>query len=141
MDVVGSISAVTAAIGLVKELRAIDAQFDKAELKLKIADLSEALSEAKLGLIDVAQQLQEKDAEIKRLNDLLSFKATKLVDKGEFRYFADENGGAMGAPICSRCERKGDFHRVVQDRSKGIGKITYYCPACKANFGPHVHHF
>lgn len=138
MDVVAIISTVSAALGLAKEIREIDAQFDKAELKLKIADLTISLSDAKLGLLDVAEQMREKDAEISRLSGLLAYRDTKLVDKGEFRYFADESGNAKGFPICPRCEKRGDFHTLVQDRSKGIRGITYNCPSCKANFGPRV---
>lgn len=140
MDVVATISALTAALGLAKEIREIDSQFDKAELKLKVAELTVALSDAKVGLLDVAEQVRAKDKEIAQLRELLAFRETKLSDQGEFRYFVDENGSPKGAPICSRCERNGNFHKVVQDRSKGIGKITYYCPSCQANYGPHVRH-
>lgn len=141
MDVVATISAVSAALGLAKEIREIDAQFDKAELRLKIADLTISLSEAKLGLQDVAEQIREKDAEISRLSKLLEFREAKLSDQGEFRYFANEEGGPKGFPICPRCEKKGDFHSLVQDRSKGAGSATYVCPTCKANFGQHVKYF
>jgi len=141
MEIAGAISGITAALGLAKEIREIDSQFDKAELKLKVADLTVALSDAKLGLLDVAEQLRTKDKEIAQLRELLTFRETKLSDQGEFRYFVNEDGDPKGAPICSRCEKTGNFHTLVQDRSKGIGKITYYCPACKANFGPHVRHF
>jgi len=135
MDVAGAISAVTAALGMVKELRAIDAQYDKAELKLKIADLTEALSDAKLGLVDVAQELKSKDAEIAALRDQLAFRAAKLVDQGHFRYFANEEGNASGPPVCPICERKGLFIRLAQDRSKSAGGVTYVCPSCKSDFG------
>jgi hypothetical protein len=119
----------------VKEIRTIDSQLDKADLKLKIADLTEALSEAKLGIVDVADQIQKKDEEIARLNALLVFKADNLVSKGAFRYFADSDGKASGVPICPVCERKGLFLKLAQDRSKGAGSATYVCPSCKANYG------
>jgi DNA-directed RNA polymerase subunit M/transcription elongation factor TFIIS len=135
MDIVGSISAVSAALGLVKELRAIDAQFDKAELKLKIAELTEALSDAKLGLIDVAEELKAKDGLIAGLRERLEFREAKLVDTGKFRYFADEAGKATGVPICPVCEKKGLHLVLAQDRSKGSGGVTYVCPSCKANYG------
>lgn len=137
MDIASTLASVTAALGLVKELRAIDAQYDKAELKLKIADLTEALSEAKLGLVDVAEQIQAKDSEIAKLNEQLQFRAAKLVDKGHFRYFADEHGNATGVPICPVCERKGLFLRSAQDRKNGAGSVSYVCPSCKADYGYH----
>lgn len=138
MDIAGSLSAVTSALGLVKELREIDAQFDKAEMKLKIAELTSALSDAKLGLADIAEELKNKEAEIARLRGIIDFRDTKLVDRGQFRYFSDSEGKPIGHPLCPPCEKNGDFLSVVQDRSKGIGKITYYCPKCKANYGPYV---
>lgn len=138
MDIAGSLSAVTAALGLVKELRDIDAQFDKAELKLKIADLTSALSDAKLGLVDISQELKAKEDEISRLRATIEFRETKLIDKGQFRFFAGDDGKGKGLPICPVCEKRGDFISVAQDRSHGIGKITYYCPKCKANYGPSV---
>ncbi|MGB3814028.1 MAG: hypothetical protein WA950_12455 [Shinella sp.] len=138
MDVATAITSVTAALGLVKELREIDVQYDKAELKLKIADLTEALSEAKLGLVDIADQLREKDGQIARLQELLQFRNSKLLDRGQFRFFADEAGNPKGLPICPVCERRGNHLSLAQDRSRGAGGVTYYCPSCKANYGPHV---
>ncbi|MDH0114062.1 hypothetical protein N7379_06190 [Rhizobium pusense] len=138
MDIAGSLSAVSSALGLVKELREIDVQFDKAEMKLKIAELTSALSDAKLGLVDVAEELKKKEAEIARLRGIIDFRDTKLVDRGQFRYFADSEGNPTGHPLCPPCEKNGDFLAVVQDRSKGIGKITFYCPKCKSNYGPYL---
>jgi hypothetical protein len=138
MDIAGSLSAVTAALSLVKELREIDTQLDKAELKLKITDLTSALSDAKLGLIEIAEDVRAKESEITRLKNIIEFRETKLVDKGQFRYFADKNGNATGLPLCPLCEKTADFLSLTQDRSKGIGKITYYCPKCKSNYGSYV---
>ncbi|MCD4509728.1 hypothetical protein LQT97_00625 [Brucella pseudogrignonensis] len=137
VDISAALSAVTAAMGLAKELRSIDKEFDKAELKLKIADLAEALSDAKQNILTIGDDLRERDAEITRLQSLLNFKAEKLIDKGQFRYFADAEGKATGMPICPVCERKGNFLAIVQDRSRGAGGINYLCPSCKANYGMH----
>jgi hypothetical protein len=138
MDIAGTLAAITAALGLAKELHNIDHQFDKAELRLKVAELTTALADAKIGLVDVADQLRAKDAQIEKLREKLAFRAAKLIDKGQFRYFADDDGNAKGTPICPRCERNGEFLVLVQDCSRGIGRITYSCPGCKSNYGPHV---
>lgn len=138
MDITTAIGSVTAALGLMKELREIDAQFDKADLKLKIAELTGALADAKAGLVEVADQLRGKDAEIARLTEQLTFRNVKLIDRGQFRFFADADGNPKGLPICPVCEKRGDNLALTQDRSKGAGRITYYCPSCKANYGPYV---
>ncbi len=138
MDIVTALASVTAALKLAKELRDIDHQLDKADLKLKVAQMTEALAKAQTALTDAEAELRAKGEEISKLKAGLQFRATKLVDRGQFRFFADEAGNAKGTPICPRCEQRGEYLAVVQDRSKGIGKITYYCPGCKANYGPHV---
>lgn len=132
MDLAAAMSSVSAALGLVKELRLIDAQFDKAELKLKISDLTEALSEAKLGLVDVAQQLQDKDTEIAELKKKVRYRAEKLIDKNGFRYEAND-GKASGLPYCPACENKGLFIKLAQDRN--TPGHPFKCPSCRADYG------
>ena len=138
MDLAAGLSALTAAIGLVRELKSADAQFSEASLKLKIAELSVALADAKSAMVDASEALRARDAEISRLRTELDFRSTKLVDKGQFRYFVDESGNPTGTPICPKCEKKGEYLSVVQDRSKGAGRVTYYCPGCRSNYGPRV---
>jgi hypothetical protein len=138
MDIAGALATLTAAIGLAKELRDIDHQFDKAELRLKIVEMTDALATAKAALVEAEGVIRDKDEEVSRLRSELALKATQLVDRGQFRFFADEAGNPKGRPICPKCEKRGDYLEVVQDRTKGAGRITYYCPGCKANYGPHV---
>lgn len=132
MDVAGTLSAITAAIGLAKELKDVDHQLDKADLKLKVAELTSALAEAKMGLVDVADQLRAKDEHIIALRERLQFKADKLIDRGSFRYFSD-GGDPVGPPVCPVCEAKGLFLKLAQDRS--TNGYPYKCPNCKANYG------
>ncbi len=131
MDIAGSISAVTAALGLVKELREIDAQFDKAEMKLKIAELTEALSDAKLGLVDVAQSLKEKDEQINKLKASIQ-RREETVERNGYHYRKGGNGGPVGKPFCPVCLEDGNFTLTVDIYE--AGRPTK-CPRCKANFG------
>lgn len=132
MDIVGTIAAVGSALGVVKELKEIDAQYDQAALKLKIADLTTALADAKLGLVDVAEQLKAKDGEISDLKAKLRYRAENLVEHNGFRY--QSNGGkADGLPFCPVCEAKGVYLKVVQVLN-APGQ-PFCCPSCKANYG------
>lgn len=132
MDIATTISAVGAALGVVKELKQIDAQFDQASLKLKIAELTAALADAKLGLVEVAEALRDKDAKISELAALLKYRADNLVDYNGFRYLA-KDGKPSGLPYCPVCEHKGIYVRLAQDRSKA--GMPYCCPSCKGNYG------
>ncbi|GGD43364.1 hypothetical protein [Aureimonas glaciei] len=132
MDIAGSLAAVGSALTIVKELRAVDAQMDQATMKLKVAELTSALADAKLGLVDVADQLREKDAEISKLRDALRYREDNLISVNGLRYHT-KGVHAVGAPICPVCEAKGLFLTVVRDVSSP--GHPFKCPSCKANFG------
>ncbi|GGA50908.1 hypothetical protein GCM10011385_00180 [Nitratireductor aestuarii] len=132
MDIAGSIAAVSSALTIVKEIKEIDAQLDQASLKLKIAELTEALAEAKLGLVDVLEDLRMKDQEISRLNDQLRYRAENLIDYNGFRY-QNVEGSPKGRPYCPACEAKGLYIMVAQDRN--TPGHPYKCPSCRADFG------
>lgn len=132
MDIAGAISAVTAAIGFARELNNVNIQVDQATLKLKVAELTTALADAKLGLVDVAELLRDKEQEIARLTGLLAYKASNLVDVDGMRY-RTQDGQPVGLPICPVCEAKGLFITLAQDRS--TNGYPYRCPSCKANYG------
>lgn len=135
MDIAGAISAVGASISLVKEIRGIDVDVDKAELKLKIADLATSLSDAKLALVEVREQVQAQEAQLADMRALLNQRETKTVEFNGKRYFLGVNGLPAGAPLCPVCERKGLFLQIAQDRSKGVSGACYQCPHCRANYG------
>lgn len=137
MDISGALSAIGASLSIAKELKEIDASFDKAELKLKIAELTSALAEAKLGLVDVNEELHRKNDEIAELGRLLAHREASTAMRNNKRYFTNEAGEPKGPPICPVCERQGLLLQVVQDRSKGTAGAYYACPKCKANYGLH----
>ena len=70
---------------LLKEVVGIDKAVNAAEFKIKIADLSAAVSDLKLALIEAKDELAAKDAEIERLQKLLQRKA-ELIEHGGFSY-------------------------------------------------------
>lgn len=140
LDITAGLSSITAAINLAKEIRSIDVQVDQASLKLKIADLTVTLADAKVAMTELSSTIQAKNAEIAELQKKIQFRSTKLIDEGQFRYFADGDGKPKGYPLCPKCENRGDYLAIVQNRSMGVGHITYFCPSCKSNFGSHVPH-
>lgn len=132
MDIPAAISAVTAAIGLAKELNSIDVQLDQAGLKLKIAELTSALAETKLGLVDLAEQINARDKKIAELTDGLKYRVDQLIEYRGFRYRAI-NGKPAGRPFCPVCDQLGFLVQLAQDRTKAGFPET--CPRCKGSFG------
>jgi hypothetical protein len=67
VDIMTALATATQAIKLAQDLRGIDKAIDAAEFKLKIADLTGALSDIKLALTDAKEELASKQAEIDAL--------------------------------------------------------------------------
>lgn len=132
MDIASSISAITGALQVVKELRAIDAQLDKADLKAKLADVMNSLADAKMALIDANEALGVQKSEAQRLKGAFEFKGN-LVESRGFKYESFDDGGPKGEPFCPRCEQnKGRYYRL--NRIKGGGFSSLECPDCKSTF-------
>lgn len=128
MDIAATLSAVTAAIGLAKELRSIDAQVNQAELKLKIADLTASLAEAKMGLVDVADQLKAKDEEITRLSAFDMDLSNKVFVRGFYLDTFEDGTTPRGDPYCPYCiDRKAGLFRLRQIDKPGRPSACAHC--------------
>ncbi|MGO8068741.1 hypothetical protein AB9E28_24835 [Rhizobium leguminosarum] len=131
MDIPGALSGVSTALTIVKQLNDIDRRVDEAGFKLKIAEATGALAEAKLGLVDAQEDIRSKDAEISSLR--ASFKRRdETVERFGYRYRCDASKEPIGTAFCPICMEDGHF--VLTIRLEQSGR-PYACPKCKANFG------
>jgi len=62
MDLLSGLSAASTAISIAKDLREIDKSVDEATYKLKLAELTEALVDAKLALSEAKEQVSMLEA-------------------------------------------------------------------------------
>lgn len=123
-----TITAIKHSIDIAKAIKDADSTLEKAELKLKIAELIESLADAKISATEFQDVIQEKDSRIAELEDLLKFK-DKLVRKDGMWFKADENGEPIDEPFCSNCwdsERKAIHLNNRRD--------FFECPWCKNKF-------
>lgn len=74
-----AITALKTAIDIAKAINDTDKSLEKAELKMKIATLMEALADAKIQMIYTKEIIQQKDAEIKELETSLEKRETASV--------------------------------------------------------------
>lgn len=133
MDIPGTLAAIGSALTVVKELREIDGQLDKAEMKLKIADITGALADARHGIVDAEEILKAKDREIERLSELFAYRAERTTRYKGFTYEkAEDEDRPVGLPFCTVCEQGGRLIRLVELNKEGRPAV---CPKCKADFG------
>jgi len=69
MDLITGLSAVSQALGLVKDLREIDRGVDEASFKLKLAEIGSALADAKIALADAKERIAGLESELDTLKN------------------------------------------------------------------------
>ena len=95
MDILGGIAAATEGLKLVNELRKIDKEWDKAELKLKLVDIADSLYNSKQTLQDAQEQEVELNRQVKTLEAKLAFRA-RSEDENGLLYELNDDGGRTG---------------------------------------------
>lgn len=128
------LGSVKTAADIAKALRGADVSLEKAELKLKLAELIEALAEAKMQAADIQEIIREKDGEINNLKKAFEFKFD-LVRKGNAYYLKATSGGFhTEEAFCSHCwevnQKSIHLSTYLNDMSKWVGE----CPSCKNKY-------
>ncbi len=131
-----ALSTASQAIKLANDLRSIDKEVDKAELKLKVAELTGSLAEIKLTLSEAKSDAAEKEDEIARLKKLHHRLADETVELYGYRYRKRKDGkdGGAGNPMCDVCLQK-DGLLIETAHIPGKGIYSLQCPNCKAVYG------
>lgn len=122
-----AVTSLKSATDIVKFLRDSNVSLEKAEFKLKLADLMEALADARMQIAEVQDALIEKDKQISALQDALESKET-LMRYEDAYYEIGSNGNPNGRPLCINCwegsHKKRHLVSVPGDRFSKV------CPSC-----------
>ncbi len=124
------ITSIKNATELAKAIREAGVSLEKAEAKLKLADLMESLAEARIQAAEIQEIIQAKDKRIAELEEAFALKS-KLVRHSDAYYETDEGGKPKGDPYCSRCWEAN--HKTVH-LSTDFPPITKSCPVCKTEY-------
>ena len=95
-------SSLKTATEITKFLRETDLSLERADLKLKLAELIGALAEAKIELVEVQESLAAKDQRIAELEEAFNSK-DDLVREYDAYYAVGPDGKPIGIPYCLRC--------------------------------------
>jgi|ERR1041385_8930219 hypothetical protein len=135
MTDIGAISAALTSIKTATEIAKIISQsgasIEKAELKLRVAELLTSLADAKVELAGVQDVLATKDGRIAELEDALESKE-HLVRDGDAYYATNASGVASGTPFCTRCWEVEHRQRHLVYSAEDFRSRT--CPACKTHY-------
>ena len=90
------------ATDIAKAIRDSDISVERAELKLKLAEMIGALADAKIEVTEVQELLRDKERQLGELKDAFESK-DDLVKRYDGYYLKDANGQAVGEPYCVSC--------------------------------------
>jgi len=110
-----------------KFLRESDLSLERAELKLKLADLVSALAEAKIQLAEIQDTFSEKDKRIAELEDAFQSKES-LTRHLDAYYTTDDKGNPVGVAFCLRCWENDQKKRQLVNDAKD--RHMRVCTAC-----------
>jgi hypothetical protein len=122
-----ALSSIKAATDIARLIKESGISLEKAENKLKIAELLTSLADVKINLAEIQQTILEKDNIIKELNEKLKLKE-KLNFETPF-YWLQESEDKDG-PFCQHCYDKDSKLMRLQKFDQG----RWQCTVCKNFF-------
>lgn len=122
------LSSLKTATDIAKFLRESDLSIERAELKLKLADLIGALAETKIELAELQDTISSKDKRITELEEAFQTKDS-LVRFGDAMYAKSANGQATGVAYCLRCWESDHKQRQLI-ASPSLGRQENVCTSC-----------
>ena len=127
-----ALSSIKAATDIAKCFLDSEVMLEKAEMKLRVADLVSELAKAKIELSSVQELIIEKDQKIIELQEAFESKGS-LVRKGDAYYETNTEGKPIGVPFCIRCwEGEHKKRQLVSDVEEFRSNV---CTNCGQRYG------
>ncbi|MBH3338624.1 hypothetical protein I5L51_05810 [Pseudomonas mendocina] len=122
-----ALNGIKTATDIARLLKDSDFSLEKAELKLKLADLVGALADVKMELAEIQDTIIQKDKKIEELENAFQSKGS-LVRHSDAYYEADETGSPQGSAYCLKCWEI--EHKKRPLIKKAANRHIHLCPAC-----------
>jgi hypothetical protein len=133
MDITTLLVSLKTVTELAKLIRESDVSLEKAEIKLKLADLITALADAKIEVADIQQTLLDKDEEIRGLREQLRIKENVVWQK-PFYWLKD--GESKDGPFCQHCYDYDKHQELIRLYGR---KGQWQCKACRNGYTDHTY--
>jgi hypothetical protein len=133
--ITAGISSIKLAIDIAKELKGATSAIKDAEVKLKIAELLEAMVEVKIQLVDAQDENLELKQIIKKLEESLASQ-DEVVFRDGYYYSADVQEGKPEGPFCPNCfSSKKQLFLLTEVVGIARRQGKYLCPECEQRLG------
>jgi tRNA(Ile2) C34 agmatinyltransferase TiaS len=121
------LGSIKTAADIAQLLKNSDLSLEKAELKLKLAELVGALADAKIEIAGVQELVSEKDKKIKSLEQAADI-SNKVKYQAPYYWLVD--GTSKDGPFCQQCRDKDE----ALIRLQGHGNGSWECKTCKNTY-------
>lgn len=122
-----ALNGIKTATDIARFLKDSDFSLEKAELKLKLADLVGALADVKMELAEIHETIAQKDKKIEELESAFQSKDSLIRHIDAF-YEVDEAGNPHGIAHCLKCWEI--EHKKRPLIKKATNRHIHVCPAC-----------
>jgi hypothetical protein len=122
--VASTLSSLKTAMDIAAIIKQSGTTLEKAEFKLKTADLISVLADVKIQLADVQQSILDRDQTIRELNTKFELKG-KVAFKPPFCWLEGDTH-----PHCAQCYENDE--KLIHLQGDGAG--YWECKTCKSNF-------
>ncbi len=135
------LNALKYATDIVKYLRSVGKDFEQAEFKLKLADLTELLAEIKVKLVEAQEENLALSQEISECRRQRDFRSMLRIENNVYVPSAGEIEGYGSGPWCTKCfDTAGLLVTLHHKLATAVGSASggwatsykYECPNCKS---------
>jgi predicted RNA-binding Zn-ribbon protein involved in translation (DUF1610 family) len=126
-EIAVAVSALKSATEIASYFKNIDNRLEVAEMRLKAAELIDALADAKIAIAEIKDLLTEKDEEIKALSESLSASDDLQFERGFYWKITEDKKDRPFCPNCWDSNKK-----IIRIHKHPIGGF-YHCSTCGAN--------
>ncbi|NOR58797.1 MAG: hypothetical protein GQ474_09775 [Sulfurimonas sp.] len=127
IDIGMAVGSVKSAIEIAKTLKDSTDLFDKAEVKLQLAELIGSLADAKMQIAEIQESLIASEQEKKELINKIKVKSNMIYEKP---YYWKLDGEEKDGPFCQRCF-DADEKSI---RLQGGNNDVWTCKQCDKTF-------
>ena len=115
------------ATDIAKALRDSDLSAERAELKLKLAEMMSALADAKIETMEIQHLLLGKEHQIAELEEAFQSKHS-LIKVHDAYYRHNASGSPIGEPFCAHCwQVKHKQHTLCRDSKDNFVRVCIAC--------------
>jgi ribosomal protein L37AE/L43A len=128
-SITAALSGIKSATDIARLIKNSGASLEAAEIKFKLAELLDSLSDSKIEIANIKEMVLEKELKIQELTAQIDLRANVIWENPY--YFKLSETGEKDGPFCQKCyDSDKELIRLQSPNNNGY----WQCKACKSDF-------